>query len=344
MSGLLQAAARFTTPFLPDDYLTLVNPLWSTRELRGRVEAVVAETADAATVVIRPGRGWTGHRAGQYVRVGVDLDGVRHWRTYSLTSPTSRADGRFTITVKAIPDGLVSNHLVRAAQAGDVVHLEVAQGDFVQPAALPAKVLFLTAGSGVTPVMGMLRSHDLLDVVHVHGAPTRDAVVFGAELRGRRSPSYVLHERHDDDHGMFTLDQLEAVCPDWREREVWVCGPGPLMDAAEVHWADAGLSDRLHLERFRPRLLAEPGDGGEVAFARSGTTVTAGGSASLLDTGEAAGVLMPSGCRMGICHTCVIPLLTGQVRDLRTGEVHGEEGDLIQTCISAAAGPVELDL
>ena len=213
MSSLLQAAARFTTPFLPDDYLTLVNPLWSTRGLRGRVEAVLAETADAATIVIRPGRGWTGHRAGQYVRVGLDLDGVRHWRTYSLTSPVSRTDGRFTITVKAIPDGLVSNHLVRAAQPGDVLHLEAAQGDFVQPEALPGKVLFLTAGSGVTPVMGMLRSHRLADVVHVHGAPTRDAVVFGAELRGRRSPSYVLHERHDDDHGMFTLDQLDDGLP-----------------------------------------------------------------------------------------------------------------------------------
>ena len=116
------------------------------------------------------------------------------------------------------------------------------------------------------------------------------------------------------------------------------------MDAAEVHWSDAGLADRLHLERFRPRLLAEPGEGGEVAFTRTGTTVTADGATPLLDAGEAAGVLMPSGCRMGICHTCVIPLLTGQVRDLRTGEVHGEEGDLIQTCISAAAGPVELDL
>ncbi len=344
MTSLLQAAARFTTPFLPDDYLTLVNPLWSTRELRGRIEAVVAETADAATIVVKPGRSWTGHRAGQYVRVGVDLDGVRHWRTYSLTSPAHRTDGRFTFTVKAIPDGLVSTHLVRSAAAGDLLHLEPAQGDFVLPDPLPRKALFLTAGSGVTPVMGMLRSHRLADVVHVHGAPTRDAVVFGADLRARRSPAYVLHERHDDDHGMFTLDQLEDVCPDWRDRDVWVCGPGPLMDAAEVHWADAGLTDRLLLERFRPRLLAEPGEGGEVVFTRSATTVDAPGSTALLDAGEAAGVLMPSGCRMGICHGCVVPLLAGRVRDLRTGEVHGDEGDLIQTCISAAAGPVELDL
>jgi ferredoxin-NADP reductase len=233
---------------------------------------------------------------------------------------------------------------VRELRPGDVIRLEPPQGDFVLPDPMPRKVLFLTGGSGITPVMGMLRSHTLPDVVHIHGAPTRDAVVFGAELRALSSSSYVLHERHDDDHGMFSLDELADVCPDWREREVWVCGPGPLMDAAEVHWTDAGLSDRLRLERFRPRLLADAGEGGEVVFAKSGTTVTADGSTAILDAGEAAGVLMPSGCRMGICYTCVLPLKAGRVRDLRTGEVHGEEGDLVQTCISAAAGPVELDL
>jgi ferredoxin-NADP reductase len=344
MSAVLQAAARLTTPLLPEDYLTLLNPLWSTRELRGRVEAVVPETADAATVVVRPGRGWGSHRAGQYVRVGVDVDGIRCWRTYSLTSPASRADGRFTFTVKAVPHGVVSHHLVRRTSPGDLLRLGAPQGDFVLPDPLPAKVLFLTAGSGITPVMGMLRSHRLTDVVHVHAAPTRDAVVFGAELRGLASPSYLLHERHDDVHGPFDLDHLDALCPDWRERDVWVCGPGPLMDAAEVRWADADASERLHLERFRPRLLAEPGEGGSVHYARSGTTLTADGGTALLDAGESAGVLLPSGCRMGICHGCVVPLLSGRVRDLRTGTVHGEEGDLVQTCVSAAAGAVELDI
>jgi ferredoxin-NADP reductase len=342
-STLLKVAGRLTTPFLPDDYLTLVNPLWSSRELRGRVVAVLPETADAATLVVKP-RSWPGHRAGQYVRVTVDIDGVRHSRTYSLTSAADRNDGLISFTVKAIPDGIVSNHLVRRTQPGDLLTLDGPEGEFVLPDPLPAKVLFLTGGSGVTPVMGMLRSHRLADVVHIHGAPTRSAVVFGPELRSMSSPSYRLHERHDDDSGMFTFGQLDTVCPDWREREVWVCGPGPLMDAAEVHWKDAGLSERLRLERFRPRLLAEPGVGGEVHFATSGTTAEAGGATAILDAGEAAGVLMPSGCRMGICHGCVVPLLAGRVRDLRTGEVHGEEGDLIQTCISAPAGPVELDL
>ena len=146
-----------TTPLLPSDYLDLVSPLRAGADLRGRIEAVHPETGDAATVVIRPGRGWRGHTAGHYVRIGVDVNGVRLWRAYSITSPTNRRDGRVTITVKAIPDGKVSNHLVRRAKPGTLVQLDQPTGDFVLPQAKPAKVLYLTAGSGITPVMGMLR-------------------------------------------------------------------------------------------------------------------------------------------------------------------------------------------
>src|SRR6476660_10566787 len=83
---VLRALRSFTSPLLPDDYLELVNPLWSTRELRGRIERIERETPDAVTVVIRPGYEWPGHKPGQYTRVGVVVDGVFHWRAYSLTS------------------------------------------------------------------------------------------------------------------------------------------------------------------------------------------------------------------------------------------------------------------
>src|SRR5882757_4118956 len=115
---LRSLAQMVTQPLVPRDFIDLIDPLSSSRDLRGRLDAVIAETTDAATVRIRVGRGWRGHRAGQYVRVGVDVDGVRHWRTYSITSqanPTARAGRHITITVKAVPDGVVSNYLVRQA-------------------------------------------------------------------------------------------------------------------------------------------------------------------------------------------------------------------------------------
>ncbi|WP_330351371.1 ferredoxin reductase [Streptomyces sp. NBC_00582] len=333
-----------TTPLLPSDYLDLVSPLRAGADLRGRIEAVHPETGDAATVVIRPGRGWRGHTAGQYVRVGVDVEGVRLWRAYSITSPADRPDGRVTITVKAIPGGRVSNHLVRRARPGTLIQLDQPAGDFVLPRARPAKVLYLTAGSGITPVMGMLRDTELDDVVVVHCAPRPQDVIFRSELRGMAADGKVrLTEVHTDTDGMLDIARLGELVPDWAERETWACGPAGLLDAAERHWSAHGVEGRLHTERFRPGIVVA-GDGGEVTFSATGKRVDADGATPLLDVGEEAGVLMPSGCRMGICFGCVSPLRAGAVRDLRTGEItEAEPGVLIQTCVSAAAGDCDIE-
>ncbi|MFF3017284.1 ferredoxin reductase [Streptomyces sp. NPDC057939] len=333
-----------TTPLLPSDYLDLVVPLRAGADLRGRIEAVHPETGDAATIVIRPGRGWRGHTAGQYVRIGVDVDGVRLWRAYSVTSPTNRRDGRITITVKAIPGGKVSNHLVRRATPGTLIQLDQATGDFVLPRTKPAKVLYLTAGSGITPVMGMLRDTDLDDVVMVHSAPRPHDVIFRDDLHDLVADERLrLTEVHTETDGMLDIARLCELVPDWAERETWACGPVGLLDAAEEHWSGHGIPERLHTERFRVNAVVA-GDGGEVTFAATGRTVDADGATPLLDVGEEAGVLMPAGCRMGICFGCVTPLTAGAVRDLRTGEItEAGPGVLIQTCVSAAAGPCDIE-
>src|SRR3954463_2392839 len=106
-------AEAVAPPLLPGDSLDFVAPLRTGADLRGRIVSVTSETRDAATVELRPSRSWKGHRSGQYVRLGVDVDGVRHWRAYSLTSEVDRPDGLVSITVKAIPDGKVSSHIVR---------------------------------------------------------------------------------------------------------------------------------------------------------------------------------------------------------------------------------------
>jgi len=344
---VIKFAERITTPLVPSDYLQVINPLHSGTGLRGRIVAIQPETRDAATIVIKTGHGWCTHTPGQYVRVGVDVDGVRQWRAYSLTSETGRRDGCIAITVKAIPDGVVSNHLVRRATVGTIVQLDQAAGEFTLGAQPPRKILFLTAGSGVTPVMGMLRnlSDPDVDVVVVHSAPTADDVIFGAELRGlARDGRIRLVEKHTDTDGMLDVAQLENIVDDLAERQTWACGPAGMLDALERRWNADGIAGRLHTERFRPTVVT-PGAGGTVTFAKTGTAVDADGAQTLLDAGEAAGVLMPSGCRMGICFGCVAPLRQGAVRDLRTGDItSAADGVLIQTCVSAAAGACEVDL
>ena len=344
-AGLLRGlASRLTTPLLPDDYLHLLNPLWSARELRGVVVEVVPETQHAATLVIKPGWGWSPrYHAGQYIGIGVQVGGRWHWRSYSLTSTPTQGDATISITVKAMPEGFLSKHLVGGLAPGTVVRLAAPKGDFVLPDPPPEKILFLTGGAGLTPVMGMLRMLDrrgtMNDVCLVHSAPNERDVLFRAELHelADKHASLRLHEQFTDTMGMLALEQLDEVVPDWVERETWACGPPAMLDAAERAWKAQHLTGKLHVERFSIQLDGAGGEGGTVTFGAGGRTAEVDGATTLLEAGEKVGVQMPFGCRMGICQSCVVPLVAGSVRDLRNGTVH-VEGDRIQTCISAAAG------
>jgi len=341
------------SPLLPDDYLELVNPLWSTQELRGRIERIERETDSAVTVFIRPGYDWPGHNAGQYTRVGVVVDGVFHWRAYSLTSEPDHPDGFISITPKRVDEGVVSPYLTKAARPGDVVRLGGVEGDFVLPDDPPERLLFISAGSGVTPVMSMLRSLErtdaLGDAVHLHSARTEDDIIFGRRLRGlrERHRAYRLHLQLTGARGRMGPADLDELCPDWREREAFLSGPNEMLDAMTEHWEREADCERLHLERFQPKLGLDggaEGEGGEIVFARSDAKAESDGSKPILVAGEEEGLELPFGCREGICHTCIGKLCSGRVRDLRNGKVYGQDGEMVRTCISAPEGPVEIDL
>lgn len=310
------------------------------------------ETADAATVLIKPGYRWPGHRPGQYVRIGVDINGVRHWRAYSLTSDPGRRDGLISITVKNVDEGKVSPFLVRRARAGTIVTLSNVEGDFVLPDDPPAKLLLISAGSGITPIMSMLRhldsSGELRDAVLLHSARRVEEVIFGEELRelAARNQGFRLHEQLTREQGRIDPEDLERLCPDWRERVAYISGPADMLDAFSERWERDGDPGRLSIERFQPRLGLDgaEGEGGTIRFLSSGCEATSDGRQPTLVAGEQAGLELRYGCREGICHTCVGELHSGRVRDLRTGKVYGQEGEVIRTCISAPEGPIEIDL
>lgn len=348
--ALRRLAARITTPLLPDDYLHLANPLWTARELRGRILEVRRETEDSATLVIKPGWGFSfDYQPGQYIGIGLLVDGCWRWRSYSLTSSPVAGARTVTITVKAMPEGFLSTHLVAGVAPGTIVRLAAPQGNFVLPDPAPPAILFITAGSGITPVMSMLRTlvrrDQVTDVVHLHSAPTASDVMFGAELDqlARDHAGYQLRLRTTRSQGRLDLARLDTEVSDWRQRQTWACGPEALLGEAERAWSAAGVADRLHLERFAVSRAAPAGAGGTVTFAKSGKSAVADAATSLMDAGERAGVQMPFGCRMGICQSCVVGLVDGHVRDLRTG-AEREPGTRVQTCISAASGDCVLDI
>jgi stearoyl-CoA 9-desaturase NADPH oxidoreductase len=350
---LLDVGRALTNPLLPDDYLALINPLWSTRELQGEVVHVRRETPRSATVVIKPNFPWPGHEPGQYLRIGVEIDGVRHWRAYTLTSDPGHPEGWLSISVRRVDEGKMSPFFTQDAGVGTIVFLGEVEGEFCLPEGSSGKLLLLSAGSGATPIFSLLRHLErrgsLADVVHVHSEREPEEIMFADILRAmaNRYPGYQRHERLTGKDGRIAPADLDELCPDWRERETFLSGPPGLLEAMQTHWEAEGVRDRLSVEHFQP-FVGDGGDGGlgaggKVRFRVTDFEAECDGQTSILVGGEEAGGNLTYGCRMGVCHTCICTLVSGTVRDLRTGEVHGEPGEVIRTCINAPEGDVVVD-
>jgi ferredoxin-NADP reductase len=355
------------TPYGVDRYVELVRPSWSSTEVRAKVVAAERTTPRSVTLTLRPNGNWTGFEAGQHTQLSVEIDGVRHTRCYSMTNDAGSKSGLIELSITAHPEGRVSQHLRRAAQRGQTVALTTALGTFTLPSTEPEHLLLVSGGSGITPVMSMLRTRCGLGwekpVTFLHFALTEDDMLYRDELRqiARTSPNIRLVRVFTDApgtgdlDGFLTLDQLEAAAPGWSGAEAFVCGPAPLMDAARELFAAGGRAAHLHTEAFT--LTPFPGEMGAVGGTAVGGTAVDGtvrfgvseigvpsNGATLLAQAEAAGLAPLTGCRMGICHTCTRQLCTGVVRDIVTGELTDGPDAPIRICVSVPVGDVEVDL
>ncbi|MGW3963847.1 ferredoxin reductase [Amycolatopsis sp. NPDC005003] len=344
--GLASLAEALLTPHGMDRYLELVDPMLVRREIRGLVTAVRKQTPDSVTLTVRPSRAWPGFTAGQYVRLQVEIDGVRRTRCYSPCG--SQYDGELEFTVKE--QGLVSGHLNRAIGVGSVVNLSTPDGGFILPAERPDRVLLISGGSGVTPVLAMARTlvaegHPG-EIVFLHYSNGPADALYRTELAelaarhpGLRVVQAYTHSKGGDLTGFFTPEHLARVAPWFRDAETFVCGPKPLMDAVREE-----LGERVHTEEFTPPALTfDTADAeGRVRFRRSGRECANSGK-PLLEQAEEAGLAPEHGCRMGICFSCTQLKTAGRVRNARTGEVSGDEDEEIQLCISVPVGDVEID-
>ncbi len=337
--------AALTYPRAIDDFVEIANPLHSSREVRARVVAVRPETHDTATLVLQPNGRWRGHRAGQHVALTVEVAGVRRTRCFSVASRESSSDGAIEITVKARPGGAVTPLLVSGALTGTIVTLSQAAGDFVLPELMPERTLLLSGGSGITPLMSMLRTlsaagHDDA-ITFVHYARSSEDVIFREELSrfagAARNPLRVEVRTGD-----FVAETFAELVPDFEDHDAWVCGPPPFIAAVTAAFAARDAAARVRVERFSLEPAADVPTDAEVRFARSGRR--ARGAGSLLAIAEASGLNPPSGCRLGICRTCTCRKLSGTTRDLRTGALSSDADVDIQLCVSAPVSGVAIDL
>jgi stearoyl-CoA 9-desaturase NADPH oxidoreductase len=345
------------TPYGVDRYVELVRPSWSSTEVRAKVVQVARATPRSVTLTLRPNGNWTGFTAGQHTQLTVEIDGVRHTRCYSMASAATAQDGLIELSITAHPEGRVSRHLRQVAQKGQVVGLSPAQGSFTLPDAEPDHLLLISGGSGITPVMSMLRTRCALGwekpVTFLHYALSEPDMLYRDELEELASAARhvrvvrVFTDRPGtgDLDGFLTARHLDFAAPGWADAEAFVCGPPPLMETARALFAGNGRGEHVHTEAFTlTQFSVEAGAvAGSVRFGASEIRVQSDGAPLLLQA-EAAGLTPHSGCRMGICHTCTRRLSSGVVRDAVTGDLTNGPNVNIRICVSVPVGHVEIDL
>lgn len=352
----LRVSAR--VPLL-EGVLAKVDPTLSLHRVLARVVAVREETHDVKTFVLRPNARFGDYQPGAHVRVHLVVDGRPVQRTYSLSSAPS-AGGLPAITVKRVAGGLVSNYLADAVAPGHVLELSAPDGQFTLPHAVPKKLLMISAGSGITPVMSMLRHlaaiQSATEVTFLHFARTPSDVIFKEELEriARSSPSVrlVLCVEQGDGSwrgptGRFTRELLEETAPDFRELDTYLCGPGGFMRAVlqtyEAAEADLG---KLRYELFNADfdVSAILDQSHLVRFARSGVESLANRPLTILQQAEAKGLRVETGCRAGTCGTCRCKKKRGVVFNMATQRESGAGEEMIYPCVSVARSTVEIDL
>ncbi len=338
-----------------DRYVELVRPLLVQREVRAEVIAVRHQTAKSVTLTLCPNENWSGLRAGQFVGLTVEIDGVRETRPYSPAGSQQAATSVLELTVSTHPEGKVSRYLREHARPGMIVGLTQAQGEFLLPDPRPERVLLIGGGSGITPVMAMLRTlceeRFAGEIGFLNYARSCELALYGAELEQLAEQ----HERvcvargftREGESmlaGRFRREHLRAVISDHRGAATFVCGPPALIDSVRAVWAQDRLAEPV-VETFTAPAFRFDADGaeGSVSFLTSGREATNSGL-PLLEQAEDAGLAPEHGCRMGICNTCSTRKRTGRVRNILTGAISSATEEQIRICVSVPVGDVALEL
>ena len=327
----------------------LFNRRWSLTECRASVLSVVHECADVVSLQLRPNRLFKGFAAGQHLALTLPVDGVLTSRIFSISkAPT--ADRTLRLTIKANADGQVSK-AARSLKAGDVVVISQAAGDF-RHARPERPVLLLSAGSGITPMLALLQDWARLpeppQVTLLHSCRTPAEFIFKTELQTLvlRYPGLNVIPVYSAENGRLDASRLQQLVPDFAERDTLLCGPHAFMDWITGFYAGHGLSDRLKLEHFQPRVTPIRADAETyAAFDGAGQArFTARRGQSLLEAAEADGLKPQHGCRRGICMTCQCKKLAGIVHNQLTDTRSGSGEEWIRLCVSSPLSDLHLEL
>jgi len=338
--------------------------------LTATLTRVELETHDTKSYFFKSEKSLNQYKAGAHINIEFDANGQTVNRTYTLSSSpdltfNTESAEEFSITVKRVNDGLASNWLFENLVEGKQISVSQPQGSFVLPYQPSGKLLMLSAGSGITPLMSMLRylaqTGNRSDIVFLHYAQSENDIIFHDELNrisakenitthfsveniSNTSTSLSTNEIHQ---GRINKKQLSTIVPDVLEREIYLCGPQPFMKATVKILDQVKFKpSQLHLENFTADLNAatQLGYSAKLSFSSLNQSIQSSPSRTILEEAEAAGLKPASACRTGICRSCRCKKTSGTTVNLMTGEESNDAGDYILPCVSVAKTATTIEL
>ena len=361
---LRKVASPFVSPDVYDFWIgkLVSNASWETP--LATVVEVRNEARDAVSIFLKPNRHFVGFQSGQHINVTVEVDGVRYTRSYSITTTPEllQEKRRIGITVKRYAGGIVSNFLCDTAARGTVIEIGQAFGEMTVPAEDSAPIVLLAAGSGITPLVSIVRElHGRADntsrsVTLLYWAQTRGDLCFFDELQtlAQNDPGFRLHFiltqepelLAGEKRGRPNHDLLQELGPDFSQSRVYACGPAGFVES--VRDLIGNRAPSFMAESFSPikPVAVQPNQAGEVlvTLSRSNRTVSVATNVSLLEALEQVGERIVSGCRRGICNTCACAKASGISSNLVNGDESAQPASALRLCVSAARSDMVLDL
>lgn len=355
-TALSRSLTSMVNPAVFDFWAAHINPLWSWQRPLARVVARYPESANAVTLVLKANRHFQGFQPGQHIHVSAAVNGHRVTRSYSLTNVPS-ATNELHITVREVAGGRLSRHLCRHTAVGDVLDISQAFGELALPTDSPPLFL-MAAGSGITPMMGLLRARDRelqrTETTLFYWASQREQFCFLQELRERAvNPDQKLRvvfaltqqtaSQPDEYEGRLTDDFIRPWLAVHKPVHIRSCGPSGFVETVKAVTADKAAS--FQAEAFTPLAIPPTAQGNvELWLARSQRRVRVPVGETLLNALEAQGIQPEYGCRMGICNTCACRKIEGTTQNIQSGECDSEATDALRLCISRATTHLTLDL
>ncbi|AVA21337.1 hybrid-cluster NAD(P)-dependent oxidoreductase [Rhizobium sp. NXC24] len=353
------------------------NEIWTGAASKLRVVTVADEAPNVKTFVFQPEHpALFKYTAGQFLTLELSVPGGLLLRTYTIASSPSRPM-TLSLTVKAQVDSVGTRWMFENLLPGSLVKAIGPAGNFTLERCQRPKLLFLSAGSGITPMMSMLRwLSDVAtdaDVAFVHCARSPEEIIFREELASasRILPGLVLGlvvGRGASDWegltGRLDIAKLESLVPDYLEREIFCCGPEAFMENAEAMVAQRGFAmAHFHQEAFTfashgnvtlPTKKREPefpkpegsaDSSHRLCFRSSGVEDVVRADETVLNVAHRNGVSIPSVCGMGLCGTCRVKKISGHVEMEHNGGITEDEIEdgYILACCSKPLSNIEIE-